>query len=84
MRSTLGEPRLEAGDAELNGFVKAVGGVERGMVFGDRRKSTALKGVFPADVMVAGVISCVLLAFELSTRGAGEPLRSTAGDFGGT
>lgn len=83
-RSTLGEPRLEAGDAVLNGFVKAVGGVERGMVFGDRRKSIALSGVFPAEVIVAGVMSCVLLALELSIRGAGEPLRSPAGDFGGT
>lgn len=82
-RSTRGDPRLDAGDAALNGFVNAEGGVGRGMACGDRRASTALKGVFPPEVM-DGVMSCVLLAFEFSMRGEGEPLRSTAGDLGGT
>lgn len=64
--------------------MNADGGVGSGMMlFGDRL-STALSGVFPPDVMEAGVRSWVLLAFEFSTRGAGEPLRSTAGDLGGT
>jgi hypothetical protein len=84
LRSTLGDPRLDDGDAVLKGLVNAVGGVGRGMALGDLRMSMALRGVFPPDVMVAGVASCDLLAFELSMRGAGEPLRSTAGDFGGT
>jgi hypothetical protein len=82
--STLGEPRLDAGDAVLKGFVNTVGGVGRGMWPGDRRASAALRGVFPPDVVDAGVISWVLLALEVRMRGAGEPLRSTAGDLGGT
>jgi len=82
--STRGEPRLDAGEAVLNGLMNVVGGVGSGMALGDRRVSAALRGVFPPDVMEAGVMSCVLLAFELSTRGVGEPLRSTVGDFGGT
>jgi hypothetical protein len=82
--STLGDPRLDAGDAALNGFVNAEGGVGRAMVCGDRRASTALSGVFPPDVREAGVISCVLLALELNIKGAGEPLRSVFGDLGGT
>jgi hypothetical protein len=82
--STRGDPRLDAGEAALNGLMNVVGGVGRGMAFGDRRMSIALRGVFPPEVMDAGVMSCVLLAFEFSMRGAGEPLRSTAGDFGGT
>jgi hypothetical protein len=84
LRSTLGDPRFDDGDAVLKGLVNAVGGVGRGMALGDLRMSMALRGVFPPEVMVAGVVSCDLLAFELSMRGAGEPLRSTAGDFGGT
>jgi hypothetical protein len=48
--STRGDPRLDAGDAALNGFVNAEGGVGRGMVCGDRLASTALRGVFPPDV----------------------------------
>lgn len=60
------------------------GGVGRGKVAFGERLSSALSGVFPPDVKEAGVMSCVLLAFELRTRGAGEPFRSTAGDFGGT
>jgi hypothetical protein len=83
--STLGDPRLDAGDAARKGLVNTVGGVGSGrIVFGERRISTALKGVFPPEVIEAGVKSCVLLAFEFSMRGVGEPLRSTAGDFGGT
>jgi hypothetical protein len=82
--STRGDPRLDAGDAVLKGLMNMVGGVGRGIAFGDRRLSTALRGVFPPEVMEAGVMSCVLLALELSIRGAGEALRSTAGDFGGT
>jgi hypothetical protein len=82
--STRGDPRLDAGDAALNGFVNAEGGVGRAMVCGDRRASTALSGVFPPDVKEAGVMSCVLLALELSIKGAGEPLRSVVGDLGGT
>jgi hypothetical protein len=82
--STLGDPRLEAGDAVLNGFVNMVGGVGRAMWPGERRLSTALRGVLPPDVIDAGVISWVLLGFEFRTRGVGEPLRSAAGDLGGT
>jgi hypothetical protein len=36
------------------------------------------------DVIDAGVMSCGLLDFGLRTNGAGEPLRSSDGDFGGT
>lgn len=82
--STRGDPRLDAGEAAVNGLMHVVGGVGRGMALGERRMSTVLRGVFPPDVIDAGVMSWVLLAFEFSTRGAGEPLRSTAGDFGGT
>lgn len=65
--------------------MKAEGGVGKGMVpFGDRRRSKALRGVAPPDVIDAGVMSCGLLDFELRTKGAGEPFRSTAGDLGGT
>jgi hypothetical protein len=82
-----GEPRLDAGEAE-KGFVKVVGGVGRGyMPFGERLLSLALMGVNPPECMDAGVRSCVLLDFTFSTRGPrgpGEPLRSTAGDLGGT
>ena len=64
--------------------MNAEGGVGRGIVVLGDRLSTTLNGVTPLDVIDAGVKSCVLLAFEFSTRGAGEPLRSTAGDLGGT
>lgn len=65
--------------------MKVEGGVGRPMPpFGDRRRSIALKGVTPPEPVDAGVASCVLLAFEFRTNGAGEPLRSAAGDFGGT
>lgn len=83
--SIRGEPRLDEGDADAKGFVNVVGGVGSAVIpLGERRLSTALMGVLPPDVKEAGVMSCVLLVFELSTRGDGEPLRSTAGDFGGT
>jgi hypothetical protein len=82
--STRGDPRLDAGDAALNGLVNMAGGVGRGMIWFGDRLSTALIGVFPPEVNDAGVVSCVLLAFEFKTRGAGEPLRSPAGSFGGT
>lgn len=52
--------------------------------FGDRRRSMALNGVPPPELIDAGVVSCDLLAFELRTKGVGEPLRSVTGDFGGT
>jgi hypothetical protein len=82
--STRGDPRLDAGEAVLKGLMKVVGGVGRGIALGDRRLSAALRGVFPPEVIEAGVMSCVLLALEFSMRGAGEPLRSAAGDLGGT
>lgn len=91
--STLGEPRRSdrlEGDAALKGFEMAESGVGNG--FGERRVSIALCGVVPPVVIVAGVASWVLLDFEASRRGAGEPLlkgvgeplRETEGDFGGT
>jgi hypothetical protein len=91
--STLGEPRRSdrlEGDAALNGFEIADSGVGNG--FGDRRVSIALCGVMPPDVIEAGFMSWVLLGFEVSRRGAGEPLlkgagdslRDAEGDFGGT
>jgi hypothetical protein len=52
--------------------------------FGDLRRSIALNGVPPPEVIDASVVSCGLLALEFMTSGTGEPLRSTAGDFGGT
>lgn len=53
-------------------------------VFGERRTSDAPRGVTPPDEADAGVASSVLLDLELSWRGAGDPLRSMAGDLGGT
>jgi hypothetical protein len=85
--STLGEARPKAldGDPALKGFEIAERGVgNAALELGDRRDSRALRGVVPPDVIEAGVISCVLLVFGLRTRGAGEPLRSRAGDLGGT
>lgn len=41
-------------------------------------------GVMPPGVAVAGVVSCDRLDFVLSLSGLGEPLRSAAGDLGGT
>jgi hypothetical protein len=65
--------------------MKVEGGVGRPMLpFGDRRRSRALSGVPTAEPVEAGVVSCDLLAFEFNTKGAGEPLRSATGDFGGT
>jgi hypothetical protein len=49
-----------------------------------RGATTLDGGVLPPDVIDAGVISWVLLGFEFRTRGVGEPLRSAAGDLGGT
>jgi hypothetical protein len=51
---------------------------------GDLRRSNALNGVPPPEVVDAGVVSWGLLAFEAKISGAGEPLRSTKGDLGGT
>jgi hypothetical protein len=51
---------------------------------GERLRSIALKGVLPPEVVDAGVVSCGRLAFEFRMRGAGDVLRSTAGDLGGT
>lgn len=52
--------------------------------FGDRRISIALRGVPEFDDIDAGVVSWGLLDFCESMRGAGEPLRSAVGHFGGT
>jgi hypothetical protein len=83
--SVRGDPRFDAGEAALNGFEKAEGGVERGILpFGDLWKLIALSGVLPAEVIDAGVTSCGLLLLEFRTSGAGEALRSMAGDLGGT
>lgn len=82
--SMRGDPRLEDGEAE-KGFVKEEGGVGKGVIpFGDRLTSTALSGVTEPDVMVAGVMSCVLLLFGCSTKEAGEPARSPTYSLGGT
>lgn len=94
--STLGEARRSnelEGDPALKGFEMAERGVGKApLKFGERRVSKALSGVFPPDGSDAGVINCedrfddnwVLLDFECKTSGAGDPLRSRAGDFGGT
>ena len=84
--SVRGEPRLDDGDGTPKGLDCATeGGVGRGMVpFGDLRRSTALSGVAPPEVMEAGVRSWGLLVFWARIRGAGEALRSIAGDLGGT
>jgi hypothetical protein len=56
--SVRGDPRFDAGDTELKGLVKIVGGVWRGLLpLGDLRRSNALKGVPPPEVVVAGVVS---------------------------
>jgi hypothetical protein len=73
------------GDPVLKGFDIAESGVGNGaFTLGERRKSIALWGVLPPDVIEAGVINCGRLVLELSVRGAGESLLSKAGDFGGT
>jgi hypothetical protein len=51
---------------------------------GDRRRSIALNGVLPPEVIDAGVVSCGRLAFEFRMRGVGDGLRSATGDLGGT
>jgi hypothetical protein len=86
--SILGEPRCSHaldGDPALNGFDIADRGVGSApCTLGDRRFSKALMGVMPPGVAFAGVVSCDRLDFVLSLRGLGEPLRSAAGDLGGT
>ena len=73
------------GDPALKGFDIADSGVGNGVfTFGERRKSIALWGVLPPDVIEAGVINCGRLDLELKVRGAGESLLPKAGDFGGT
>lgn len=80
--SVLGELRGDAVRKELD---CAEEGVDSSVpVFGERLASAALRGVDPPDVADAGVVSGVLLDLELSFRGAGDPLRSTEGDLGGT
>lgn len=86
-RSTRGEPRFDAGEEAEKGFEKADGGVGRGMMLlGDRLRSTELEGVIlpDIDVMDVDVVSWGLLGLVARTRGVGEGLRSTTGDFGGT
>ena len=86
--STRGEARRSItldGDPTLKGFETAERGVgNAALAFGERRASIALSGVTPPELMDPGVISCVLLDLELRISGAGEPLRSVAGDLGGT
>lgn len=66
-------------------MVKVDGGVGSGILpLGDLRRSIALNGVLPPEVVEAGVVICGRLVFELRISGAGEVLRSTAGDLGGT
>ena len=73
------------GDAVRKEFDTAEEGVgRRAPVLGERLISAALTGVAPPDVADAGIVSGVLLDLELSLRGAGDPLRSVAGDLGGT
>jgi hypothetical protein len=86
--STLGETRRSKaldGDPALKGFDMAERGVgSPAFTTGERRDSMALDGVVPPDIAEAGVINWVLLDFDCSTRGVGEPFRSSEGDFGGT
>lgn len=80
--SAFGESR---GDAALKECDTAEEGVGRSApVFGERLMSAAPTRVAPPDVADPGVVSAVRLDLELSLRGAGEPLRSMAGDLGGT
>lgn len=73
------------GEATLNGLELADRGVGKGaLTLGDRRLSKAFKEDMAAGVAEAGVVSCDRLDFVFSLRGLGEPLRSAAGDFGGT
>lgn len=73
------------GDACRKEYDAAEDGVGRcAPVFGERRTSDALMGVAPPAVDDVGLASCDLLDLELSLSGAGEPLRSGAGDLGGT
>lgn len=77
--STLGESR---GDACRKGFDTAEDGVGRSVpVLGDCLMSA---GVNPPEAVDAGVCNCDLLVLEVSFKGAGEPLRSSVGDLGGT
>ena len=85
IRGEIRDSKALEGDAVLNGFDIAESGVGYGgFTFGDRRKSSALCGVLPPDVTEAGVVNCGRLDLEWRVRGAGEPLRSTLGDLGGT
>lgn len=80
--STFGESRGEAVLKECDTAEEGVG--RRAPVFGDRLTSAALTRVAPPDTADPGVMSAVLLDLELSLSGEGEPLRSIAGDLGGT
>lgn len=80
--SILGEFRGDAARKECDAVEEGVG--RSAPVLGERLTSIELCGVVPPDVADAGVVSGVLLVFELSLRGAGEALRSIAGDLGGT
>lgn len=80
--STFGESRGDAALKECDIVEEGIG--KRAPVFGDRLISAVLIGVAPPDVADPGVTSAVLLDLQLSFRGAGEPLRSIAGDLGGT
>lgn len=80
--SICGESRGDAVRKEFEMVDEGVGSINP--VFGEGLTSAALSGVTPPDLADAGVVSGVRLDLKLSLRGAGEPLRSMAGDFGGT
>jgi hypothetical protein len=80
--SIRGEFRGEAVRKEFEMAEEGVG--SKAPVFGERLTSIALDEIALPAVADAGVVSGVLLVFELSLRGAGDPLRSIAGDLGGT
>src|SRR5690349_20348435 len=86
--STLGDDRVPItldGEPALKGFDIADSGVgSGGLTLGERLLSRALRGVVMPEVAEAGVVSCVRLDLEFSFRGEGDPLRSGAGDLGGT
>ena len=73
------------GEATLKGFELADRGVGKGaFTLGDRRVSKTFPENMVPGVVEAGVVSCGRLDLVFSLRGLGEPLRSAAGDFGGT
>lgn len=83
--SIRGGPRFDDGDATEKWFENADRDVRRGTVaLVGRLLSTALRGVFPPEGRDAGVMSWDLLVLELRVKRAGEPLRSIAGNLGGT